>query len=208
MCLSKGLAAVQQSVKEGVLPNMRLGFIGTAGETYPNSYFVEESRIRLRSLGLSLVELDITNESRERLIAIMKGVDGIYVAGGNSFFLLQQLQKKQLDTYLTDRVREGLPYFGESAGAVLLSESLEPAKPLDDPHDAPDIAGYRGLGLVDFFTLPHVDREKYHAVFEKFIADNEKQIKIVQIRDDQALITRNGSDYEILPSPILDIRGK
>jgi dipeptidase E len=160
--------------------------------------------MQLRALGLHLEELDITRAPREELIRQMEEIDGVYVAGGNVFFLLQQLQKKNLVSEMSDRIRKGLPYFGESAGAVLLSKSIEPAKPIDDPQDAPDVNGYDGLGLIDSFILPHVDREKYYDVFEKFLEANCDKIKIVQIRDDQAALTRDGSSYEIIVSPVLE----
>jgi len=206
MCLSKGLGAVQQSIDEGVLPYKRLGFIPTAGEPYPNAYFIEESRARLRKLGIELVELDVSNESQEELQQKLDTVDGVYIAGGNTFFLSQQLRRKKLNEYMAHKVKAGLPYFGESAGAVYLSTSIEPAKPFDNPQNAPDLDSYEGLGLIDFFVLPHVDREKYRDVFQKFLAENEKILKIVKIRDDQALLTRDGSNYEILPSSISEIR--
>lgn len=205
MGLSKGLAAIQQTIDEGLLPNKRLGFIGTAGETYENPYFVEQSRIRLRALGLSLDELDITGSTRTGLVEKLEHVDGIFVAGGNVFYLLQQLQKKDLLTQLREKIQKGSPYFGESAGAVLLSDSIEPAAPIDDPEDAPGLAGYRGLGLINWFILPHVDREKYHDVFQQFLKQNQDSLKIVQIRDDQAVLSRNGTSYEILPSSIMKI---
>lgn len=203
MCLSKGQEALRQAIKEGILPNKKIAFISTAGETYENPYFVDDSRKQLQKLGIELIELDITNESSQKLRDKLKNVDGVFVAGGNTFFMLQQMQKKKFNIYLRDQVRSGLPYFGESAGAVLLCESIEPAKPLDDPQDAPDIDGYRGLGLINFFPLPHVDREKYHLLFKKFIDENKDKLKIVQIRDDQAILTHDGNNYEILASSLL-----
>jgi dipeptidase E len=206
MGLSKGLSAVQCSIDEGVLPHKKLGFVPTAGETYASPYFVEESRIRLRALNLNLEEIDITHATREELIQKLEDVDGIYVAGGNAFFLLQQLQMKNLVQYLRERVQKGLPYFGESAGAVLLSGSIEPAKPIDDPLDAPSLKGYAGLDLIDFFILPHVDREKYRDVFEEFLRGNSDKLNIVQIRDGQAVITRDGDSYEVIASSIIKIK--
>ena len=86
MCLSKGLSAVQQAIDEGVLPNKRLGFIPTAGDTYENPYFVQESRQRLAEHNLQLTELDVAHETTTALRAKLDSVDGLYVAGGNSKF--------------------------------------------------------------------------------------------------------------------------
>jgi dipeptidase E len=205
MCLSKGLDAVSSAVNEGLLPNKKLGFIPTAGETYENPYFVEESRARLRKQGLKLVEINVTKQSKDELISSLKSVDGIYVAGGNSFHLLQQLQKKKLVATIRELVQNGKPYFGESAGAVILYSTIEPIKPIDDPQDAPDIDGYKALGLIDFISLPHIGREKYKEVFTKFLNDNQDKYRIVPFRDDQAILIRDGKNFEILPSAIAAI---
>ena len=202
MCLSKGTSAVQSALNEGMLPNKTLGFIPTAGETYENPYFVDESRQRLAKRGIKLVDLDVTRESITELSQKLDAVDGIYVAGGNTFYLLYQLMQKNLVPVITQKVKAGLPYFGESAGAVLLAKSIEPAKPIDDPGDAPNLKTYEGLSLIDFFPLPHVGKEKYKPLFDKLVKDNRDTIKIVQYTDEQAILTRDGSTYEILPSEI------
>jgi dipeptidase E len=202
MCLSKGLSAIQNALDEGVLPTRTLGFIPTAGDTYENPYFIDESRQRLMNHGIRLVEMDVVKETRDSLIKLLDEVDGIYIAGGNSFYLLYQLIQKDLHTILIGKVRDGLPYFGESAGAVILAHSIEPAKPIDDPRDAPDLKTYNGLGLIDFFPLPHVGKEKYKPLFDKLIEDNKDTLRIVQYTDEQAILTTDGSNYELLASSI------
>lgn len=202
MCLSKGTSAVQSALNEGILPNKTLGFIPTAGEPYENPYFVEESRQRLTKRGMTLVDLDITSESAAELSHKLDTVDGIYVAGGNTFYLLYQLLQKNLASVITQKVKTGLPYFGESAGAVLLAKSIEPAKPIDDPDDAPNLKTYEGLSLIDFFPLPHVGKEKYKLLFDKLIEANKDTIEIVQYTDEQAILTRDGRTYKILPSEV------
>lgn len=205
MCLSKGLNAVQIAINDGVLPTKTLGFIPTAGEPYASPYFVDESRLRLQLLGINLVTLDISNDSRQSLINKIDSVDGIFVAGGNVFFLLQQLCAKQLNSYIIQKVKSDMPYFGESAGAVILTESVEPAETLDNPKDAPNLKNYAGLGLINFFPLPHVDREKYASVFAGFIAEYQTKIKIVKFQDNQAILTKDGINYEIMPSGIVAV---
>ncbi len=205
MCLSKGLEAVKIPIKAGVLPNKILGFIPNAGDTYEYPYFVEESRQRLKELGIKLVELDLAKDSKEETLKKLEQVDGLYVAGGNTFHLLYLLNKNELLEHISNKVKEGMPYFGESAGAVLLAKSIEPAKTIDDPEDAPELKSFDGLGLLDFFPLPHIGKEKYKAVFDKFIADNKDTINIVQFTDEQAVVTKDGIEYEIVASDIVAI---
>ncbi len=205
MCLSKGLEAVKAPLKDGALPNRTLGFIPNAGDTYENPYFVEESLQRLKGLGITLVEIDLASDDRQILLSKLDQVDGLYVAGGNTFYLLHLLYKNKLMGLIRTKVKEGMPYFGESAGAVLLAKSIEPVKTIDDPDDAPELESFEGLGLLEFFPLPHVGKEKYKAVFDKFIAENKDSINIVQYTDEQAIITNDGVKYEIVTSGIVAI---
>lgn len=205
MCLSKGLEAVNIPIEDGVLPNKTLGFVPNAGDTYENPYFVEESRQRLKELGIKLVELDLAKDSKEETLKKLEQVDGLYVAGGNTFHLLYLLNKNELLEHIRNKVKGGMPYFGESAGAVLLTKSIEPARTIDDPEDAPELKSFDGLGLLEFFPLPHVGKEKYKAVFDKFIADNKDSVNIVQYTDEQAIITHDGTEYKIVPSAIVTL---
>lgn len=196
---------MQHAIDEGLLPNMALGFIPTAGDTYENPYFVEDSRKRLRLRGFSLVELNVAAESHDALVKMLGEVDGIYIAGGNSFYLLQQLKHKRLDTEIIQRVKNGMPYFGESAGAVILAGSIETAQTIDNPEDAPELTSFDALGLTDFFPLPHVGKEKYKPLFDKLIEDNKDKVNIVQYTDEQAILTRDGIACEILDSAVDEV---
>lgn len=114
-CFSKGLSAIDLAVDKNLLPHKTLAFIPTAGDTYENPYFVEESRQRLSKHGLKLVELNVRQEENQDLVEKLEGCDGIFVAGGNTFYLLQQLVAKDLLDTIKEKVRGGMPYFGESA---------------------------------------------------------------------------------------------
>ena len=205
MCLSKGLGAVQFAMDEGLLPRRKLAFIPTAGEVYENPYFVEESRQRLRLLGLELVEMNVSAESSIALKQLLDEVDGLYLSGGNSFYLLDQLKKKDLVAEIRSRVQAGMPYFGESAGAVVLSESIELLAPIDDPKLAPELTEPTALGLIDFLPLPHFDREKYQPLFTHFYEENRDKAKIIPFNDDQALLIRDGGEPEVLASALQEL---
>lgn len=203
--LSRGLEAVALAIDEALFPHMRIAFVPTAGGTYEDPYFVEDSRKRLRLLGLTLVELDFAVATLDEASQILDDVDGVFVAGGNSFYLLKSMKTTGADSLLRDLVLAGLPYFGESAGAVVLYNSIEIAREIDDPEDVPGFTDYTALGLLGFFVLPHVDREKYRELFDSFYEAHRATHEIVRIRDDQAVITRDGQSYEIVDSRIADI---
>lgn len=205
VCLSRGLRAISSILgQDGA--GKTIAFIPNAGDPYEDPYFVEESRKRIEVQGFNVINVDLKEVTGPAdLTNRMRGCDAVFVAGGNTFWLLQMLRSKGLVTPLKQMVEAGLPYFGESAGAVILYSDIEPAAMIDDPAVAPDLDSTAGLSLVGFFTLPHVDREKYADLFDKFVQKNKADHSIVKIRDDQAIVTRDGSTYEIIDSPIDEI---
>ena len=59
--------------------------------------------------------------------------DFIYVTGGNTFFLLQELKKAGADKLIKEQISAGKIYIGESAGAMILSPNIEYVIP--DPRE-------------------------------------------------------------------------
>jgi len=47
--------------------------------------------------------------------------DYIYISGGNTFFLLQELQRTGADKIISRQIEAGKLYIGESAGAIVLN---------------------------------------------------------------------------------------
>lgn len=205
MCLSRGLGAIKKWIDE-FEPNGPLAFIPNAGDTYDNPYFIEESRKRIHLLGLSTKNIDLRMiHSRDSFEQSITDCSGVFIAGGNSFNLLKELYRSGAFDYLKEKVQNGMAYFGESAGAVILYDSIEPVSMIDDPDDVPDLKTTDSLGIVDFITLPHINREKYADLFNSFYTKFSGTHRIIKIRDDQAILTRDGKAVEILPSEISEI---
>ncbi len=205
MCLSKGLGAIKKWIDE-FKPKDPIAFIPNAGDTYADPYFIEDSRKRIGLLGLSIKSIDLRMiHSEESFEQSLNGCSGIFVAGGNSFNILNELYRSGAFNTLKEKVQNGMAYFGESAGAVILYDSIEPVGMIDDPNDVPDLKTAASLGIVDFITLPHINREKYADLFNSFYSQFSDKHRIIKIRDDQAILTRDGKTVEILVSEIAEI---
>jgi dipeptidase E len=196
LLLSSQLGAVRE-----FLPTpTQIGFIPTAASLDPNPWYVDQNRQQLTSLGHQLIYLDLDHLSTVEINARLDAVDALFVTGGNAFYLMQQLRRKNLAATLADRIRHGLPYLGVSAGAAILGPTLAPLATLDDPAAAPHLQGQAGLGFVPFVPLPHYGAPKYADRYERILADLSAKYRLVTFRDDQA-IRVTGAKHRIIASP-------
>src|SRR5258705_13426457 len=67
---------------------------------------------RFRSFGIDVVRIDEGPEGRR----VVDGVEGIFVGGGNTWRLLDKMQRASLIAPIRARVGAGMPYLGSSAG--------------------------------------------------------------------------------------------
>ncbi|MBI5852874.1 MAG: dipeptidase PepE [Planctomycetes bacterium] len=84
-------------------------------------------------------------------IAALASADGVFVGGGNTFRLLDQLWRRGLIDPLRARVRAGMPYAGASAGTNVACPTIKTTN--DMPIVAPP--SFVALGLLPFQINPH-----------------------------------------------------
>lgn len=84
----------------------------------------------------------------------------LWVVGGNTFLLRRAMALSRLDAILAQKQDDpGFLYAGYSAGVCVLSSSLRGIHLADDPQaEAEDYPGeilWSGLGLIDYYFVPH-----------------------------------------------------
>jgi dipeptidase E len=95
-------------------------------------------------------ELDSIVEAAEPKAAIAQA-EALFVGGGNTFRLLDCLQRMDLIESIRRRVSGGMPYVGSSAGSIVACPTLKTTK--DMPIIQPE--SFDALGLVRFQISPH-----------------------------------------------------
>jgi len=154
-----------------------------------NSYLLA-AKDALVKVGLVIDELDVSSASRDEIVSKLERGDYIYVSGGNTFFLLQELKRTGADLLIAEHVRAGKCYIGESAGSAILAPSIEYIKALDDVSAAPDLESFAALGLVDFYPLPHYRNEPFAEAVEQVLKEH----------GDHSAITRRSPCRAAMPS--------
>ena len=131
-------------------------FIPTASIHEEYTQYVEDGKSALRTLGLTIKEVEITQFDKNQITKILNDCDCIYVSGGNTFFLIQELRKTGTDKLIKEQVEMGKLYIGESAGTIILSPNIEYAKKMDDYLTlTPNFNDFTGLGIIDFYPVVH-----------------------------------------------------
>ncbi len=106
-----------------------------------------KARTRLEREGFSVTGLRADAQGHAELAA----AGGVFVGGGNTFRLLDQLQRSGLLEALRARVLAGMPYMGASAGTNITAPTIRTTNdmPIVQPRD------FDALGVIPFQINPH-----------------------------------------------------
>lgn len=171
-------------------------FIPTASKVEKVVFYVNSGKKALQKLGLIIDELDISTASNDEINSKLINNDFIYITGGNTFFLLQELKKTGADKIIIDEINKGKLYIGESAGAIVTSANVEYAKRMDDVKKAPNLTEFNGLNLVDFYVIPHYTNFPFEKTVEKIIEDYSSKLNLSPISNkDAILVVDNKIDF-------------
>ena len=93
----------------------------------------------------------------ENPIEAIQNAEGIFVGGGNTFVLVSQLYKNNLMEVLAQKLKNGTPYLGTSAGSNIAGLTIQTTN--DMPIVYPQ--SFQTLGMIPFNLNPHyIDNDK------------------------------------------------
>lgn len=172
----------------------RVAYVPDAARSLSGAPFVAAEREQVAGYGLDLVDLPLATTPLPEIDRTLQRVDAVYVASGETFDLMHVLRSTGADAILTTHVRAGLPYAASSAGSIIAGPSIEPAQVMDSPHVAPDLADFRGLGLVDRVIVPHAQGSlpPYPiSVIAETVARYGEAWPLLLLRDGEALLVED-----------------
>ena len=173
------------------LKGKTITFIPTASIVETVNFYVKSGRKTLEDMGLMVDELEISTASAEEITSKLKQNDYIYVTGGNTFFLLQEMKRTGTDQLIKEEVNSGKLYIGESAGAIVASADIEYAKGMDSIDEAPNLESFEALGLVDFYPVPHYNNAPFQEASKKIIDTYSSTLKLSPISNQEAILVNN-----------------
>lgn len=173
-------------------------FIPTAALPDKLDFHIKYSKELLSKMGLIVDELEISTATHLDIVNKLENNDYIYVSGGNTFFLLQEMKRSGAGNLIKTQIHAGKLFIGESAGAILLAPDIEYSKDTDNPLAAPQLKTFEALNIIDFYPVPHYKNDPLKEVVDIVISKYGRKLPLVPFSNSQAILV-TGKEKQIVP---------
>ena len=122
-------------------------FIPYAGVTFSFDEYEEKVKSKFNEIGHDIVSIHHFDDP----VQAVKDAEAIVIGGGNTFNLAKMMQENNLIEAIYNRVKEGAPYIGWSAGSNMACPSIRTTNdmPIVEPQS------FDVLNLIPFQINPH-----------------------------------------------------
>ena len=168
-------------------------FIPTATNIDEYKKYIHLTQKAFEDFGYEVENFDISIFSEEIAKEKLSQAKIVFISGGNTFYLLQELKRKNLTSYLKERIENGLLYIGESAGSVIATPNIEYASIVDDKTLATELNDYTGLNLVNFYIVPHFEEEPFVESSRKTVELYKDKLDLKLINNKEAILVENNN---------------
>ena len=182
---------------EEAVPGKSICYVPTAADVERNKGYILETVAELIRHGFDLQILDIVQMDQLEIEQALTNCNCLMVSGGNTFYLLQELQQKKLLPLIRTKVQTGMIYVGESAGSILAAPDIFYSCAMDQPERAPQLHGTTALGLINFYPVPHVGEEYFASAAEQICCEYKDTVELVCINNYQFIVV-NETGYRVL----------
>ena len=168
-------------------------FIPTATNVDEYKKYIHLTQKVFEDFGYEVENFDVSIFSEEIAKEKLSEAKIVFISGGNTFYLLQELKRKNLTSYLKERIENGLLYIGESAGSVIAAPDIEYASIVDDKTLATELDDYTGLNLVDFYIVPHFEEEPFVESSRNTVELYKDKLDLKLINNKEAILVENNN---------------
>lgn len=171
-------------------------FIPTASIHEEVRFYVDSAKEAFEEMGVIVDELELTQSTYDEIANKLTQNDYMYLSGGNTFFLLQELRKTGADKIIIEQIKSGKLYIGESAGSMVVSPDVTYVKDMDDCNVATDLETFSALNVIDFYPVPHYTNFPFEKAVETIIAKYNVELTLRPINNSQAILV-TGTEIKI-----------
>lgn len=143
----------------------------------------------LQNQGYQVDRYTVTGQTKEDIEKKIDEYDVLYMCGGNTAYLLNKLRRTGAYEMIIEKVKNGKPYIGTSAGSIIAG----PKVPEYFSEEEPELEDRKAFNFVNFTMMPHWG----DAYFEE--RDIAKRLKIAyQPHENPILILTDRQYVQVL----------
>lgn len=191
-----GLAGIKYVLDALGSSSNRIGYI--ASEPDPGRDFYIASQHMYNKLGGRLdCYLELESGFNQASLKQLLACDAIHLSGGDTYRFLKWLKLRDLLPVLNQYVTDGGALIGVSAGAMIMTPSIDTAILCGDANLV-GLLDLSGLSLAPFHFVPHVSlTEKTSAVARELAANSANLSRVYFCGDDTSLVIIDGDLVEL-----------
>jgi len=163
-------------------------YIPIAIETknHPYSECLRWLKSTLDLFGIKKYEMWTERELYKSKTIKPKKFGGIYIGGGNTFYLLKTFKDNSFWKFLIEAIKNNIPIYGGSAGAIIFGESIMSSY----DENFVNLKDFSGMDLLNGISIfCHYKPEKEDNVYERLININSK--KIIALTEETGIYLNN-----------------
>lgn len=172
--------------------SLRLLYVKTAKNLESDPVEMSGSFQALRSFGFQIDIYDFADTNSEDTAKALSKADVLFVAGGNTYYLLDQIKKSNIEDVLNAYVEQGNLYIGSSAGSIIACRDIAYIDAIDEAAAAPTLADTKGLGWCPVDIVPHLNDPRFEPQTSE-ILKREKRQDIIGLSNEHAVIVHGDS---------------
>lgn len=173
---------------------LSVAFIDTAAEVYGDveQPWLQSDRQALVEAGFQVSNYTLTGRKIAELKKDLVDFDVLFMAGGNTFYLLEQANRSGFTELMQGDFFAKKIYVGSSAGSVICCSDIGAIKFIDDSSVA-KLSSTKGFGLVEPLLLPHFDNPYFKEQYAQLMAYvGDRKIAVLPMRDDEFGVVKEG----------------
>jgi len=169
----------------------KVTFIPTASIVEEYVGHVENDQKAFEALGIIVDTLEISTATATDITAKLTENDYIFVSGGNTFYLLQEMRRSGAEQVIKEQIALGKVYIGTSAGSVIMSPNIEYLEAMDDKSKATSLESYKGLEQIDKYLLVHYQNFPFTEEADQIFVEYKDKLPLILLSNHQVLTVRN-----------------
>ncbi|MDR0230456.1 MAG: Type 1 glutamine amidotransferase-like domain-containing protein [Flavobacteriaceae bacterium] len=174
--------------------NKKVCFIPTASIVEEYTGHVTNDKNAFEQLGMQVEVLEISTANINTIKQCLQTCDYIFVSGGNTFYLLQELKNKGVDRLIVEQIESGKVYIGTSAGSVIMTKDIQYLEAMDDKTKAPKLTDTSALGLIENYPLVHYNNFPFTEVANIIYEEYHNKLPLLTLSNHEVLLV---SDKQI-----------